>query len=290
MAATASRTIAVLSPGEMGSQIGLVLREAGVRVVTCLAGRGPGSKRRAREAGIETVPDLDSLVQEADMVLSVVPPAVALPLAGDVAEAMRRVGARRVYLDANSIGPHTARQAAEAIISAGGEFVDGAIIGSASDLRGRTTFYLSGAMADMAGAMLAPPLRVAVIGREVGQASGFKVLYAGLTKGMSALGMELLAGAQRLGLLDQLMDKYRADHPSVARFLERNLPGLPSRAARRAQEMAELEQTLADLGLGGHMARAAQATLEAVAGRYRQDGGPSGEKLEDVVTWWTRDR
>ncbi len=290
MAAGASRTIAVLSPGEMGSQIGLALRDAGVRVVTCLAGRGPASIRRAQEAGMETAPDLDSLVHQAEMVLSVVPPAAALPLAVGVAEAMRRAGAPRLYLDANSIGPHTARQAAEAIVSAGGQFVDGAIIGSAGDLRGRTTFYLSGAMASVAAAMLAPPLQVRVIGGEVGQASGFKVLYAGLTKGMSALGMELLAGAERLGLLHQLMDKYRADHPSVARFLERNLPGLPARAARRAQEMAELDQTLADLGLSSRMARAAQATLEAVAKRFGRDGGPPREEMEDVIAWWTRDR
>lgn len=284
---SARPTIAVLSPGEMGSRVGQALRDAGARVVTCLAGRGLASARRAAEADLEVVSDLDEVVREAGLVISVVPPAAAEPLSANVAEAMRLAGVRPLYLDANAIGPETALRIASAIGQAGGSFVDGAIIGPARDVRGRTRFYLSGAHAEEAAALLHPPLNVSVIGHEPGQASAFKVLYAGLTKGLSALGVELLAGAERLGLGELLLEKYHAEHPGVASFWEHNLPGLPPNARRRAQEMVELAETLQQLGLTAHMATAAQAVLESVAERY-EARGPSSDELAAVVDWWAR--
>jgi 3-hydroxyisobutyrate dehydrogenase-like beta-hydroxyacid dehydrogenase len=250
----------------MGSQVGLVLREGGARVVTCLDGRGAESARRAAESGIEDVGNLERVVAAAALIVSVVPPAAAEPLAAQVAEAIARANARPLYLEANAIGPETAERIAQVLSEAGAAFVDGAIVGSSRDLRGRTRFYLSGECADEVAALLAP-LKTTVLGSQPGQASAFKVLYAGLTKGLSALGVELLAGAERLDLAGPLMDKLQADYPSVATFWEHNLPGLPPVAWRRAQEMAELAATLEHQGLTAHMAHAARSVLEDVARR-----------------------
>ncbi len=147
--------------------------------------------------------------------------------------------------------------------------------------------YLSGPRAQEVAALIAP-LSTCILGGEAGQASGFKVLFAGLTKGMSALGAELLAGADRLDLRDQLLEKYQATHPSVWRFFHGTLPGLPPRAGRRAEEMVELAETLEQLGLTANMAHAAQLTLEAISARYRADGGPDGDDLDALITWWAR--
>ena len=280
-----TRTIGVLSPGEMGSQVGLALREAGARVITCVAGRSDRSAMRAREAGIEALPTIDDLVRQAEMIISVVPSLSARPLATQIADGMKRTGSRPLYVDANSIGPSTARAIAEAVGAAGGDFVDGSIIGSAANLRRNATFYLSGPRAPEAASVLEPAVRTSILGSEPGQASGFKVLYAGLTKGMSALGIELLSGAVRLGLDAQLLEKYRSSHPAVMQFWETTLPGLPQRAGRRSEEMVELGETLESQGLEAHMAHGAQATLASLAARYRQDGGPDGETLDELVAW-----
>src|SRR5258707_9002034 len=82
------KTIGILSPGEMGSGVGTVLHQHGVRVLTCLAGRGSGSRERAARAGIEDVAALETLVREGDVVLSLVPPAVAGAVADQVAAAV----------------------------------------------------------------------------------------------------------------------------------------------------------------------------------------------------------
>ncbi|HVA23261.1 MAG TPA: DUF1932 domain-containing protein [Chloroflexota bacterium] len=280
----AAQTVAVLSPGEMGSNVGRILVDSGKRVLTCLEGRGRGSVERANQAGFTLAPSLAQLVDEADLVVSVVPPAAAEPLAQAIARAL--AGRRRLlYVDANSIGPETAERIGRAITEAGADFVDGCIIGGAQDLRGRSRFYLAGPSAQAAAEML-QPLNVSILGSRPGQASAFKVLYAGVTKGLSAMGMELLAGAERLGVSDELLEKLRLDWPNVANFFERNLPGLAPRAKRRAQEMAELVETLEHLGIAAPLARGAQVGLEVVAERYARERPPDAEDLAAVIHWW----
>ena len=48
---TTIKSVGVLSPGDMGSGVGMVLHQHGLRVLTCLAGRGAASRERAKEAG-----------------------------------------------------------------------------------------------------------------------------------------------------------------------------------------------------------------------------------------------
>ena len=101
--------VGILSPGEMGSGVGEVLHQHGLRVLTCLAGRGAGSRERAARAGFEDTPDLEALVGACDVLLSIVPPAVAGAVADQVAAAVRATGANLLYADCNAIAPGTAR-------------------------------------------------------------------------------------------------------------------------------------------------------------------------------------
>ncbi len=281
----AGRTIAVLSPGEMGAQVGRLLREAGNVVVTSTSGRSERSRARAEQAGLRDLPNLDEVAREAELIICVVPSLSAEPLAGAVAAAVARVGTRPIYVDANSIGPETARRIGQTVEAAGARFVDGSIIGSASALPARGTVYLSGPAAADVAELIDPPLHTETIGTEPGQASAFKVLYAGLTKGLSALGVELLAGAERLGLREPLLAKYQESYPSVRSFFDNTLPGLPERSRRRAEEMSELSETLEGIGLTANMAHAAQTTLEQLAAQYRKRGGLETEDLDTMVRW-----
>jgi 3-hydroxyisobutyrate dehydrogenase-like beta-hydroxyacid dehydrogenase len=284
----AGRTIGVLSPGEMGSQVGRLLREAGNDVVTMAGGRSERSRRRAEEAGLRDLPSLDAIAASAELIICVVPSLSAEPLARSVASAVAQAGTRPTYLDLNSIGPETARRIGGTIETAGGRFVDGSITGNASALPDRATVYLSGAGAADLAEWIDPPLRTEIVGPYPGQASAFKVLYAGLTKGLAALGVELLAGAERLGLYDMLMKKHGESLPSVVKFFRTSLPGYPERAKRRAEEMVELAEAFEELGLTANMAHAAQVTLEQLAARYRENHGFDDEDLDSMVRWLAR--
>src|ERR1700679_3575090 len=75
--------VAIVAPGNMGAAVARRLTEHQVKVLTTLDGRGAASAARAREAGMTEVP-FERLI-EAQLVLSIVPPAAALSLAKQLA-------------------------------------------------------------------------------------------------------------------------------------------------------------------------------------------------------------
>src|SRR5258708_26906900 len=74
-----STNIAILAPGAMGSAVARRLNEHGARVLTSLAGRSEATAKRAAAAGMIAAGDAD--IADADIVLSIVPPAEAVALA-----------------------------------------------------------------------------------------------------------------------------------------------------------------------------------------------------------------
>src|SRR5688500_18352036 len=94
-----------MSPGDMGGGIAAVLHAHGFEVVSCLAGRSQLTHRIAAEAGVRDVTDIDALVRESDIILSVLASDAAAPLAEAVAAAVKRTGAGIIFVDCNAIAP-----------------------------------------------------------------------------------------------------------------------------------------------------------------------------------------
>ena len=67
----ALQTIAISSPGDMGGGVGAALAGHGHDVITCVAGRSQATRTRAKRLGFRLAADLDSLLAEADIVLSI---------------------------------------------------------------------------------------------------------------------------------------------------------------------------------------------------------------------------
>ena len=131
--------------------------------------------------------------------VSLVPPAVALETAELVARPPRSSGRRPLYLDANSVAPASVAAIAATLAGAGLDCVDGAFVGSAAELGGRTRLYLSGPRAGELAALLPEPLHAAGLGPEIGAASALKLAFAGFNKGLVALFLEVMeaGGAAR---------------------------------------------------------------------------------------------
>ena len=96
-------TVGIVSPGAMGSAVGSALHRGGARVVATVDRRSERSVALARHAELELLPDLAAVVREADVVLSIVPPAEAESVAAALAGA-------RLFADLNAISPATARR------------------------------------------------------------------------------------------------------------------------------------------------------------------------------------
>jgi 3-hydroxyisobutyrate dehydrogenase-like beta-hydroxyacid dehydrogenase len=259
------RTVGILSPGDMGAAIGKMLRDGGLEVVTCLVDRSDLTRLRAREAGFRDAPDLDALVSEVDLLLSVLVPAEALPLAERVAASMRRTGATPVYADCNAVAPRTVAAIDRLIADAGAAFVDAGIIGGPPHPGSNTRIYCSGPDTAPLEALRAYGLDVRVVGPAIGQASGLKMVYAASTKGTTALWTELLAAARALGLDDPLMAEFGMSRSDVSRQLMAAIPSMPRRARRWVGEMEEIATTFADLGLTPRI-------MEGAADLYRMVG------------------
>ncbi len=241
-------TVGLLSPGDMGHSIGAVLVNHGLEVLTCLDGRSERSRALAAEAGIEDTASIDELVEAADIFLSVLVPASAMEAAERVAGALERTGSSLLYVDCNAIAPQTVRQIAEVITAAGGRFSDGGIVGPPPRTPG-TRFYASGPGAGEFSQLRDYGLDVRVLDGEIGQASGMKMCYAALTKGMQALGTELLVAARLMGLEDALREEQMSSVTEMREGIERSIPTMPPKAYRWVGEMEEIAATFEYLGL-----------------------------------------
>jgi len=250
---TASMTVGLLHPGEMGVTVGATAAGGGARVLWASEGRSQETRFRALEAGLEDGGSLASVVRESRVVLSVVPPHGALDLARTVAA----LGFRGLYVDGNAVAPDTAREIGRVVETAGARFVDGGIIGPPARKRGTTRFYLSGPAApEIAVLFNAGPMDAIVLDKPAGAASALKMAYAGWTKGSAALLAALRAFAMAEDVDSALLAEWKISQPDVPARSERAFTDNARKAWRFVGEMEEIARSLAaaDLPAGFHEA------------------------------------
>jgi 3-hydroxyisobutyrate dehydrogenase-like beta-hydroxyacid dehydrogenase len=281
-------TVAVMSPGDMGHAIGRTLREGGLRVITSLEGRSARTAALAAEAGIEGVPDDATLVREADVLLAVLVPAAAPSLGERIVRALEATGSTLLYADLNAISPRTVQGIGRRLEAAGARFVDGGIIGGPPQPgRGGPRIYASGADAPELAALSRGGLDVRVLGGEIGAASGLKMCYAAMTKGLTALATELLVAAEVMGLAVPLRAELEGSQGALWASLGRGIPGMPPKAYRWVGEMEEIAATFADLGLTPRILQGAAEMYRFVEqtplGEETPETRRLGTSLEEVV-------
>ncbi len=258
----AIRTVGILHPGDMGHAVGAVLGSHGLRVVAALDERSERTRGLAAKAGIEDLGTLDRLVTEADLVLSILVPAAAEEQAEQVATALRATGAQPLYADCNAIAPAATVRIGERITAAGGRYLDASIIGPPPRRPGTTRIYASGAAASELAELGSHCLEIRVLGTRIGQASGLKMCYGSLTKGLAALATSALVAAERLELDEPLRRELAESQPMLLDWFGTMLPNMPPKAHRWVGEMEEIAATLAAVGLTPRM-------LEGAAEMYR---------------------
>jgi L-threonate 2-dehydrogenase len=182
-----------------------------------------------------------------------------------------------------AISPMTAEEIAGTLAPAGVSFVDGCIIGAASRMGKGTVVYVSGPEAARVQGLESFNIPIRVLGPNASQASAFKVVYAGLTKGLQGLFCELLMGAQRFGLLDEIRAQYEESFPGLLDKVSGSIVGLRIHAARRAEEMDELKRTFNHYGMSAYMAPAVQQVLEAIAALDTGAASASGARDGDLM-------
>ncbi len=232
--------IAVIAPGAMGAAVARRLHARGADVAVTLEGRGAGSAARA--AGLTVMESEAALAGWADAVLSILPPGEALALASRLAPALRD---GTLYADCNAVSPATAQAIGAELPRA--RFVDIGIIGGPPGEAGPgPRLYASGADAE---ALL--PLRdwgidLRAIAGGIGAASALKMSYAGITKGLTALGSAMALGAVSAGAAAALHAELSASQPELMRYFSRSVPDMFDKAYRWVAEMEEIAAFLGE--------------------------------------------
>ena len=242
-------TVAILSPGDMGSGVGFALGQNDIDVITCLRGRSNRTRQLAADAHFRDIPTLGLLVEQADLILSILVPDQAVTVALQVAAAMRSSGKHALYADCNAVSPQTTRKIESIITEAGGQYVDGGIIGGSPTRGTPPRFYVSGEHTDIVAELDGKGITVKPIGEEVGRASGIKMCYAALTKGTSTLQAALLSAAESMNLTDELIAEFEFSQPAALKQMSNGISRLPPNAHRWIGEMLEIASTFDHLGV-----------------------------------------
>jgi hypothetical protein len=244
-------TVGLLHPGAMGATLARGI--AGAKVLWCPDGRSGATRRRAEAAGLTPVA-LDGLLKEADVVISICPPAAAADVAGSLHDFAG------IFVDANAVSPMRKARLGAPFAE---RFVDGSVIGGAG---GPVRLYLAGERATAVAALFAGDVTAVELGPEIGRASRLKMAYAHYQKGSRALAAASHALVADSDLADHLLAEGERIR-TAALAAPGELPGVAARAWRWGPEMLEIADTLEADGLPGGLARGA---ADAFA-RWRDD-------------------
>src|SRR5688572_33440933 len=140
---------------------------------------------------------------------------------------------KMAFADLNAVSPQTARDMDQLIRAAGGMFIDGGIIGPPPrGEKDKPRLYVSGPDAYLFEQIKHPNLQVRIMSERIGDASGVKMCYAAMTKGTTALAVELLVAARKLGVEQALEKELRESRNDVYDWQMRNIAVMPPKAYR----------------------------------------------------------
>lgn len=268
-------TIAVVAPGDMGHAIGKRLIKGGLRVITDLTGRSQRSHDLAASAGMDEVAGNDALLSEAAVILSIMPPSAAVGFAEGLAITARQNPhlPRPLVVDLNAIAPATATTIADILAVADLPFIDGGIVGGppkADDAGPRV--YISGTDLAQLDSLHDAGLDMRPISGGIGAASGLKMCYASMTKGITALQIEALVAARALGCDTDLQAEMAFSQEALLSRADAWLPASCPKAYRWIGEMEEIAATFQSVGL-------TPRTFQGVAEIYRMvERSPLGKE------------
>jgi 3-hydroxyisobutyrate dehydrogenase-like beta-hydroxyacid dehydrogenase len=280
------RRIALIGLGEVGQVLANDLHGAeGVELCAWdrlfpVVGSEPQHAAAARTF-LVAAHDLAEAVRRSSLIICAVTAGECRAVA---AEAARALTPGAFYLDLNSVSPHTRTEAARAIESAGGRYVEAAVMSPIAPKRIASPIWLGGSHARefLTIAQSLGFAGSAVYSGTLGEASAAKMCRSVIVKGMEALLAESLLTARRHGVEDVVLASLEdlfpvGDWRKLARYMiARSL----QHGRRRAEEMREAVRTVAEAGFEPWMSEGIVARQEWAAG---QTDALRAETLKDML-------
>jgi len=259
---------AVIGLGEAGAHYATALIDAGYTVT----GFDPGPV--TAPPGVQRVGTAAEAVKDAQVVLVLTAAKAARPVAESCSAAL---APGVCYADFTSSSPAAMRDIAELVEQTGAVFCDVAILGPVSWYGAKTPLMAAGpGAARIAELVSSWDTPVELVDGPPGSAMAHKLLRSVLMKGLASVVTEAVTAGAAAGyepwIRDQIAAQLAGDgHAVIDRFLD----GTRTHAQRRAQEMHDTAEYLAELGAPAEMTRATESALRRLAAESTPSGQPA---------------
>jgi 3-hydroxyisobutyrate dehydrogenase-like beta-hydroxyacid dehydrogenase len=224
-----------------------------------------------REAGVTATRNAAEAARAAMVVISAVTADAVLDVAR---EAQTYLKPGQFFFDINSASPNTKRRAAEIVNKTGAHYVEGAVM-AAVLAPGITVPILAGGPAgsDLATRMNALGMNVRAVSMGYGRASAMKLCRSIIMKGLEVLTVECARAAAFWDVADEVFGSLEATYPGMgwAALAENSLERVTNHGLRRAAEMREAAEMIADMGFSPALAKAIADAQEHGAAPRMQD-------------------
>lgn len=270
-------SFAFIGFGEAGGLLAEGLVGAGAKVAATYdiliddAAKAPALIAKAGKIGVAPAKSARAAIEGADLIVAAVTCSDSPAAAESVAMA---ISPGQTYLDINSTSPMVKQQNAKIIEAAGGAYVDVAVMDLVPPHGHKVPMLLAGKTAARVAPQLAQyGMKVEAIGEAVGAASTIKMVRSVFLKGFSAILIESLVAASKVGAHEKVLDSLQVTFPQIdwREMADYYATRLIKHAKRQASEMHEVSDTLEFLGMEPLTAMATAMRLEWVADLNLQD-------------------
>lgn len=229
------------------------------------AALGEAERGHASASGVEPCDSAAALCDRATLIISSVTASNTLAVAQ---EAARHLRPGTFFLDVNSASPGTKAQCAVLIESAGGHYVEAGVMTSVPPYGIRVPMLLGGAKAtELAAVLQGWGMDAKAVAEQIGVASAIKLCRSVMIKGLEALVIESYTTARAYGVEEHMIPTLYETFPGIdwhkqgAYFFSR----VAQHGKRRAEEMREAANTVAEAGFTPFMAAAIAEKQDWVA-------------------------
>jgi 3-hydroxyisobutyrate dehydrogenase-like beta-hydroxyacid dehydrogenase len=219
----------------------------------------PGAKTspaQARDLGVKPAPSVNVAIDGALYVFSAV--------TADRAEEVARMTAPllkpgQIFVDVNSAAPATKRRAAALVTKSGASYLEAAVMAPVMAPGISVPILAGGPVAESVAAELNKlGMNLTPVAAEYGRASAMKLCRSIMIKGWEALLVDCAAAARHWDVEAEVFGSLDASYPSIGwRALAEDMAErVATHGVRRAAEMREAADMLADMGLVPDLSRA----------------------------------
>lgn len=259
-----SRNIAIafIGFGEVGQLFARQLREETGAAVSAFdlkladASQREPLVRAAEAAGVRLAPSAREAAAGATLVFSAVTASAAEDVARDAATWL---GDEQVLVDLNSASPETKRRCAQALADRGLAYVEAAVMAPVAQPGIRVPILTGGARAaEVSDQLNGLGFRTRAVSETVGRASATKLCRSIVIKGLEALMIDCARASDHWGVQEDVFASLAQTFPSIdfsalAQVMDQRVA---RHGVRRAAEMREAADMLADMGRPPELARA----------------------------------